>query len=274
MRHRRPITMSIAGSDSGGGAGIQADLRTFSALRVHGTTAITCLTAQSPAGVSAVYPASLSMISEQLEKVTSDLPVKAIKTGMLFSTEIIQIVARFRLKHPKIPFVVDPVMVATSGDILLKSEAIRALTENLLPHATLATPNLDEARHLLNLPLDSIQALKEGTKVWQDRFKSPVLIKGGHLPTRGRAIDILRIGADEFVLSAKRIPGVKTHGTGCTYSAAITAFLARGLPLPDAVMKAKDFISSAIRLSYRIGKHQALDWESAGSEVLESEQDK
>ena len=253
-----PIALTIAGSDSGGGAGIQADLRVFNALNVHGTTAITCLTAQNPRSVRAVQAASSTMVREQIEAVLDELPPKAVKSGMLYSAPLIRTVAEVLSKTAATPLVVDPVMVATSGAALLKPSAIRTLETRLLPLATLVTPNLDEAAILTGRRLSSPEHLREAARCIRDRFGCAVLVKGGHLRGLREAIDVYWDGTTELLLTAPYIRGVNTHGTGCTYSAAITAFLARGLKLPTAVREAKQHVSNAIANSHRVGRHWTL----------------
>ena len=257
-RNSLPIAMTIAGSDSGGGAGVQADLKTFTALGCHGTTAITCITAQNPKGVSGLQPVRVEMVRKQIEAVHAELPPHAVKTGMLFSSGIINVVADFFEcgKHP--PLIVDPVMVATSGAVLLKSSAIRVLKDRLLPLATLVTPNLDEAELLIGRKLGSLEDLLDAAEEIYERFGCAALVKGGHLQLGTHAVDVLYDGRNFTVLKARRVRGVSTHGTGCTYAAAITAELARGKKLPAAVSAAKDFITRAIGQSYRLGQHFAL----------------
>lgn len=253
-----PVALSIAGSDSGGGAGIQADLKTFTALGCHGTTAITCITAQNPKAVRGIQPVHADMVQKQIEAVCAELPPRAVKTGMLFSTDIINVVANFFASGKRPPLVVDPVMVATSGAVLLKPSAIRALKKRLLPLATLVTPNLDEAQLLVGRKLRSREDLLDAAAELHATFGCAALVKGGHLKLGHEAMDVLFDGQRFTVLQARRINGVSTHGTGCTYSAAIAAYLARGEKLEAAVTAAKRFITAAIAQSYRAGKHFAL----------------
>ena len=251
--------MTIAGSDSGGGAGIQADLRTWNALGVHGTTAITCLTAQNPKGVLAVHATPAPLVERQLEAVFDELPPAAVKTGMLFSTEIINAVADFFASGKRPPLVIDPVMVATSGAVLLKPSAIRALKERLLPLAILVTPNLDEAQLLVGRKLRTLEDLLDAAEELHLKYGCAALVKGGHLKLGDDAVDVLFDGEYFTVLKARRVRGVSTHGTGCTYSAAIAAYLAQGEKLPRAVALAKRFITRAIATSYLAGKHPSLN---------------
>ncbi len=258
-RSTLPIALTIAGSDSGGGAGIQADLKTFTALGCHGTTAITCITAQNPRAVTGIQPIRADIVRKQIEAVFAELPPRAVKTGMLFSTEIINAVADFFVKGKRPPLVVDPVMVATSGAVLLKPTAIRALKERLLPRATLVTPNLDETQLLLGRTLRSLEDLLDAAEALHKTFGCAALVKGGHLRLGAEAVDVLFDGKRFTVLKAQRIKGVSTHGTGCTYSAAIAAQLARGQKLDRAVALAKGFITRAIGQSYFAGKHPSLN---------------
>ena len=258
QRQRLPIALTIAGSDSGGGAGIQADLKTFAALGVHGTSAITCITAQNPRGVTGIQAIRADMVRKQLEAVFAELRPGAVKTGMLFSTEIIHVVADFFASGRRPPLVVDPVMVATSGAVLLKPSAIRALKEQLLPLATLITPNLDEAEILIGRKLRSLADLSSAAREIHERFGCAVLVKGGHLQNAKLAVDVFFDGKTLREFTARRVRGVSTHGTGCTYSAAIAAGLAQGEPLPTAVASAKSFITRAIAESYFARKHSVL----------------
>ncbi|KAF0172215.1 MAG: Phosphomethylpyrimidine kinase [Limisphaerales bacterium] len=260
-RRQLPTSLTIAGSDSGGGAGIQADLKTFAALGVHGTSAITCLTAQNPKGVSAIQAAKPAIVRAQIEAVFAELRPAAVKTGMLFDTAIIREVAGFfrTLRGPKPPLIVDPVMVATSGARLLKPAALRAMRDELLPLATLVTPNLDEAEILAGTKLKSVGDLRAAAQAIHAGFGCAVLVKGGHLRGQRIATDIFFDGKTELLLSAPFVRGVSTHGTGCTYSAAIAAYCALGHDLPRSVQLAKDFITRAIAGSVRAGKHSVLN---------------
>jgi hydroxymethylpyrimidine/phosphomethylpyrimidine kinase len=255
-----PIALTIAGSDSGGGAGIQADLKTFAALGVHGTSVITCLTAQNPRGVLGVQPATPDMVRRQLEAVFAELPPVACKTGMLYSAGIVRAVAEFVREQKQLPLIVDPVMVATSGARLLKPSAIKAICIEMLPRAALVTPNLDEAELLLGMKIRDEEDLRTAARRIVERFGCAALVKGGHLRGTRQAVDIFNDGTTELMLTAPFVRGVSTHGTGCTYSAAITAACALGAPIPEAVQLAKQFITDAIANSKRIGRHFVLDW--------------
>ncbi len=257
-----PIALTIAGSDSGGGAGVQADLKTFAAFGVHGTSAIACLTAQNPKRVIAITPCPPKMLRQQIEAVFEELPPKAMKTGMLFSAANLRVVADFfeaRTARSRVPLVIDPVMISTSGAALLAPAAKKILTNQLLPLATLVTPNLSEAEILAEQKIRNPEELRSAARKIFSRFGCSVLAKGGHLRHTREAMDIFSDGKTELLLSAPFIQGIRTHGTGCTYSAAICAALALGHDLPRAVELAKNFITSAIANSYRIGSHFALN---------------
>lgn len=253
------IALTIAGSDSGGGAGIQADLKTFAALGVYGTSAITCITAQNPRGVTGIQAIRVDMVRKQIAAVFAELKPDAVKTGMLYSAEIIRTVAEFFERGKRPPLVVDPVMVATSGAVLLKPSAIRILKNRLLPLATLITPNLDEAALLLGRQLTTRHDLHLAARELHEQYGCAVLVKGGHLRTVREAVDVFFDGkaCQEFV--APRVRGVSTHGTGCTYSAAITAQLACGEKLFRAVTLAKPFITRAIAQSQTVAGHSVLN---------------
>lgn len=254
-----PIALTIAGSDSGGGAGIQADLKTFASIGVHGTSAITCLTAQNPRAVLGIQAAKAEMVGLQIKAVFDELEPAAVKTGMLFSADIIRVVAEFWNHKGRPPLVVDPVMVSTSGAKLLKDSAIRVLKIELLPRATLVTPNLDEAEILVGQKLTSIEDLRYAAKRIHSDFGCAALVKGGHLRGGKEAVDIFFDGNTELLLSAPFVKGVSTHGTGCTYSAAITAYLVSGYNLSTSVAKAKEYISQAIAGSVKVGRHFVLN---------------
>jgi hydroxymethylpyrimidine/phosphomethylpyrimidine kinase len=257
MIKKIPVALTIAGSDSGGGAGIQADLRTFAAFGVHGTSAITCLTAQNPRHVLGIEPCSPKMLRRQLEAVFQELPPVAVKTGMLFSSGSVKAVVKF-LNNKKRPLIVDPVMVSTSGTKLLQPGASKILINKLLPLATLVTPNLSEAEILSGQRISTLEEMEHSARKIQSYFGCAVLIKGGHLRDNRRATDILFDGKTSTVLRAPFVKGIRTHGTGCVYSAAICAALALGKSLPQAVQTGKHFVTRAISKSYRSGTHFAL----------------
>lgn len=257
-RGHRPIALTIAGSDTGGGAGVQADLRTFTRLGVHGLSVLTCLTAQTPKGVAGVQAVTPRFLRLQLETVCAELPPGAAKTGMLFSGPLIREVIAWQRDFPALCLVVDPVMVATSGARLLKPSAIRLLCDGLLPRASLVTPNLDEAAVLLGWSVEHEEELEEAARQIHGRWGCPVLLKGGHLRGGRSAVDVFWDGTTSLRLSAPFVRGISTHGTGCTYSAAIAAGCAQGESLPKAVRAAKRYITRCIRNSVRIGKHWTL----------------
>ncbi|HXC98891.1 MAG TPA: bifunctional hydroxymethylpyrimidine kinase/phosphomethylpyrimidine kinase [Verrucomicrobiae bacterium] len=260
-----PVALTIAGSDSGGGAGLQADLKTFTALGVHGTVAVTCVTAQNPAGVRAIESCRPAMVRRQIEAVFEGLTPAAVKTGMLYSAEIIHMVAGFFRKRRAL-LVVDPVMIATSGARLLEPEGVKMMMQELLPLATLVTPNLDEASVLVGRQLRSAEDLRMAARELHRCFGCAALVKGGHLGGMRQAADFFYDGRTELMLSAPFVRGVKTHGTGCTYSAAVTAYLARGVKLPEAVAKAKEHITQAIIHSQKAGGNLILNnfWHENG----------
>jgi len=240
-----PIAMTIAGSDSGGGAGIQADLKTFAALGVYGCSAIASLTAQNTRGVQGVLPIAPAFVQAQIQSVLSDIQVGSIKTGMLATADIISAVAE-SIRCCDIPLVLDPVMVATSGDRLLAEDAIKTLIEKLIPHATILTPNLLEAAALLNLPVaQNIAEMKQQAEWLLSMGAQSVLIKGGH-GQGDRATDVLLTSNGFELFSAARIATQNTHGTGCTLASAIAAGLAKKLSLRDAVAQAKDYLHNAL----------------------------
>jgi hydroxymethylpyrimidine/phosphomethylpyrimidine kinase len=254
------VALTIAGSDSGGGAGIQADLKTFAALGAHGTSAITCITAQNPKGVYGIQACSAEIVRTQIRAVFAELRPAAVKTGMLYSAPIIRVVAESLRRQRGVPVVVDPVMVSTSGAQLLKPAAVKALCSELLPRAALVTPNLDEAQILVGEGLRSVTDLRSAAKQLHGRFGCAALVKGGHLRGMKEAVDIFYDGRQELLLSAPFVRGVSTHGTGCTYSAAIAGYLALGYPLPRAVTRAKEFISQAIAQSQHAAGNGVLNW--------------
>ena len=253
-----PIALTIAGSDSGGGAGIQADLKTFLTHSVFGTSVLTCITAQNPGGVSGIQEITTEMVEKQLTAVTGYFPVAAIKTGMLFSREIIDTVSDF-LKGKEYKIVVDPVMVATSGAKLLKDDAIESMKKKLIPISSVFTPNLDEASILINEKISSEKDMEKGTRKLFDLYGIPVLLKGGHLDNPDYAIDIFFDGKTMYPLSSRYIRDFNPHGTGCTYSAAIAANLAKGMTLIEAISLAKYYIFEAISQSYTLGRTTTLN---------------
>lgn len=245
--------MTIAGSDSGGGAGIQADLKTFSALGVFGTSAITALTAQNTRAVTGIFPVEPAFVAAQIDAVFDDIRIDAVKIGMLGGPEVIEAVAD-RLRHWRPRWIVlDPVMVAKSGDRLLAEAAVAALRDKLLPLASLLTPNLPEAGDLLGEPaVTERRRMPAVAARLQHLGPANVLLKGGHLGGE-ESPDILLHGGEVLWQAGERVATTNTHGTGCTLSAAITAFLARGRPLPEAVASAKRYLTGAIRAADGLG---------------------
>jgi hydroxymethylpyrimidine/phosphomethylpyrimidine kinase len=244
--------LTIAGSDSGGGAGIEADLKTFTALGVYGMVALTSVTAQDTVRVTAVYDLPASLVAKQIEVVAHDIGVDAAKTGMLSNAAIIEAVAECLVANAIRTVVVDPVMVAKGGDPLLQPSAIRALKKRLLPAALIVTPNIPEAGALSGMTIRGRQDIEAAARRIRDLGPRYVLIKGGHL--RGsRAEDCLFDGNRFEAFAAPRIRTRNTHGTGCTYSAAIAAYLAKGLAVTDAVRHAKAYTTEAIRHSLKLG---------------------
>jgi hydroxymethylpyrimidine/phosphomethylpyrimidine kinase len=248
---RLPVALTIAGSDSGGGAGIQADLKTFAALGCHGTSAITAITAQNTEGVSRYVPVPVDMIEEQISQVAVDLAPRAAKTGMLASPEIIETVAAAVRSFELEQLVVDPVMVAKGGHRLLEDAAIDVLRTLLLPLAAVLTPNLPEAEVLLGRQIRTREERETAARDLAALGPRAVVVKGGH--AEGDSDDAFYDGRRLRWLAGERFPTPHTHGSGCTFSAAITAGLARGLDLGDAVDEAKAFISGAIAHALEIG---------------------
>jgi hydroxymethylpyrimidine kinase/phosphomethylpyrimidine kinase len=242
---KHAVALTVAGSDSGGGAGIQADIKTFSACGVYATSVITAVTAQNLEGVSAIQAIEPRIVEAQMQAVLEGYPVRAIKTGMLFNRGIIEAVADVLEEHARIPLVVDPVFAATSGSRLIKPRAIRVLSERLLPLAFVVTPNLAEAEFLCGQELRSLVSLREAGQSLYKTYKVPFLMKGGHLP--GQAVDLLVDNRGMKTYAADRSTGVNSHGSGCTFSAAIAAYLARGRSLRVAVAEAKAFITASLR---------------------------
>ena len=248
-----PSVLTIAGSDSGAGAGIQADLKTFAALGVYGTSAITAVTAQNTLGVTAVHELPPEVVAAQIDAVVSDIRPDAVKTGMLAGAPIIEVVARKVKEHALPNLVVDPVMVAESGDSLLRGDAVVALRDLLLPLADVVTPNLPEASVLTDHDVASEADRRLAAREIVALGARAVVIKGGHLEG-DTAVDLLYDGRRFREYTVPRIQTSGTHGTGCTFASAIAAFLARGEPLPEAVGRAKEYLTEALRHSYPIGQ--------------------
>lgn len=243
-----PVVLSIAGSDSGGGAGIQADLLSIHANGCFPTTAITCLTAQNPDGVSSIEVMPADFVHAQIKQVADYFNIKAIKTGMLFNADIINTVAEFVSQIPQTHLIVDPVMVATSGAVLLQEDAVEALKNNLMPLASLITPNLDEANVLLGHRPQNAQEMVEAARELAQRSNTAVLLKGGHLETESQLVDVLA-HADGTTQSFKnnRIRSIHTHGSGCTLASALAARLALGETIETAVKEALNYLQNGMR---------------------------
>jgi hydroxymethylpyrimidine/phosphomethylpyrimidine kinase len=249
----KPVrALTIAGSDSGGGAGIQADLKTFVMLGVHGMSALTALTAQNTVGVQGVHEVSPEFVREQIASVCTDIGVDAAKTGMLSSAQIVSAVAD-AVREFAVPNVVcDPVFVSKHGDALLRADAVDALRTKLLPQATVITPNVPEAEGLLGRPVSTREPDEDAAKALAELGPRWVLLKGGHLSSDD-ATDLLTDGKTVIRLESERVPTKHTHGTGCTLSAALAAGLAKGLDVPDAARQAKKFVTRAIQRHLDIG---------------------
>ncbi|UQD51148.1 bifunctional hydroxymethylpyrimidine kinase/phosphomethylpyrimidine kinase [Bacillus methanolicus] len=245
--------LTIAGSDSGGGAGIQADLKTFQELEVFGMSAITAVTAQNTLGVQGVYPLSVQAVEQQIESIGTDLGADAVKTGMLFNSEIIYAVAGKIKKFGWKNVVVDPVMIAKGGAPLLQNDAISALKKHLLPLAEVVTPNIPEAEALTGIKIETIEDRFESAKHIFELGARNVVIKGGH-EIASEAVDVLYDGREFYYFKSKKIETKNTHGTGCTFAAAIAAELAKGNTVQNAVQTAKNFIAAAIENQLGIGQ--------------------
>lgn len=248
-----PIALTIAGSDSGGGAGIQADLKTFQRFHVFGTSVITAITAQNTQGVADWEPVSLALVRAQLDAIAGDLRPAALKSGMLGTVELVEAIAERLRTHTLAPYVIDPVMVATSGDLLVNEGTVAAIREHLLPLAALVTPNLDEAQVLLGEPVRDVESMERAARALvHDHGAGAALVKGGHLP----GLEMVDVFYADETLEHFRHPRVETtslHGTGCTLSAAITAHLARGNSLRQSVRSSLDFVHRAILTAPPLG---------------------
>ncbi len=243
---RYPRLLTIAGSDSGGGAGIQADLKTFSALGCFGMSAITAITAQNTTGVRSIHPVPVPILVDQIDAVVEDIGVDAVKIGMLHAPEVVQAVAAAIDRHRLGSVVLDPVMIATSGAVLIDAAAVEVLVRELFPRALLVTPNLDEAAHLVGRPLAGERDMEDAAARLLEMGARAVLVKGGHLPG-ARVSDLLAMASGERVwLRGERVETGNTHGTGCTLSSAIAAYLARGQGLADAVQAARLYVRGAL----------------------------
>jgi len=246
-----PVALTIAGSDSGGGASIQADLKTFAFLGVHGTSAVTAITAQNTTGVSGILELPVALIAQQIDAVVDDIGVQAAKTGMLSSAEIIATVADAVKRHRIDLLVVDPVMVAKGGAKLLRDDAVAALRSRLIPLAAVVTPNMPEAEVLLGRPIHTLDERRQAARDIVAMGARAAVVKGGH--AEGDATDVFFDGSRLIELQGERLTTANTHGSGCVFSAAITAGLARGLDTAAAVHAAKEFITGAIAASLELG---------------------
>jgi hydroxymethylpyrimidine/phosphomethylpyrimidine kinase len=247
-----PVALTIAGSDSGGGAGIQADLKTFHAFGVFGTSAVTAITVQNTTGVFGVHPIPVDLVRAQIAAVAGDLPPAACKTGMLATAALVAAVAGSLREHGLPGYVLDPVMVASSGHRLLDADAERAVVEQLVPLATLVTPNLDEAAILVGEPVQDEAAMERAARRLVELGAGAALLKGGHLRT-GELVDILWDGSEMHRWRRARLDTRHTHGTGCTLSAAVAAGLATGRDLVTAVAEGLDFVNRAMIAAPRLG---------------------
>ncbi len=251
--------MTIAGSDSGGGAGIQADLKSFAAMGVYGASVITAITAQNTLRVTAVHEVPLDIVAAQIDAVVSDIRPDAVKTGMLSSAPIIDLVADRVKRYNLRKLVVDPVMVAKSGDRLLREDAVDSLRRRLLPLATVVTPNLPEAEALAEMSIKSEDDVRKAARAIVRQGARAVVMKGGHREGP-EVVDLLYDGRRYHRFTAPRIETTSTHGTGCTFASAIAAGLARGLGLVESVARAKEYVTEAIRRAYPVGHgHGPLD---------------
>ena len=249
-----PCALTIAGSDPSGGAGIQADLKTFQEMQVYGMSVITSLTAQNTTGVQGVHHAPVEFIDQQIDSITSDMPVHAFKTGMLANVEMMEVVAN-KIKTLAAPYVMDPVMVATSGDSLISLEAREYLKKHLIPLASLLTPNIPEAETITGIKIHNLQDMEKAAQIIVEEYgAAAALVKGGHMIDETKAIDVFFDGKEFRHFTSERIETRNSHGTGCTLSAAITAYLAKDFALVSAVEQAKQYITQAIVHSLDLGK--------------------
>ncbi|SEC40399.1 bifunctional hydroxymethylpyrimidine kinase/phosphomethylpyrimidine kinase [Streptomyces sp. TLI_105] len=247
-----PLVLTVAGSDSGGGAGIQADLKTMLALGVHGMSVLTAVTAQNSRGVQGVWELPAEAVRAQYRAVVDDIGVQAVKTGMLASAALVETVAEL-LADTDAPVVVDPVGVSKHGDPLLAETALDSVRRRLLPRATVATPNLDEVTQLTGVHVGHEGDMRTAAEAVLSYGPRWVLIKGGHLPAGQEAVDLLTDGTEEHWLRAPRHDNRHTHGTGCTLASAVASGLAKGLPVPEAVREAKEYVTGAIVAGFALG---------------------
>jgi hydroxymethylpyrimidine/phosphomethylpyrimidine kinase len=249
-----PTALTIAGSDSGGGAGVQADLKAFEAHGVFGMSVLTAITAQNTRAVTAVHAVPTDVIAAQIDAVADDLPVGAVKTGMLASVDVVEAVADGIGRYGLSPVVVDPVMISKSGHPLLEPDAVEAVVRRMLPLATLATPNAHEASRLVGFEVRSLADARRAASAILRLGPAAVLVKGGHLDDETEAVDLLVWADGEAVFREERVDTPHTHGTGCTYASAIAANLARGLGLEESVERARRYVQQAIRHALPLGR--------------------
>jgi len=261
-RKEKPLykVLSIAGSDTGGGAGVQADIKTITSLGGYATTVITALTAQNTLGVQSIFEIPTSFVGQQIDAIMTDIGTDAVKTGMLLNKDIVDVVSlkikEYNIKH----VIVDPVMISKNEKCLLSADAVNALTSQLFPLSFLVTPNIPEAEHLSGLKIKTISKAEESAKCIHQLGPQNVLIKGGHagkswdVKNEGKVIDVLYDGKSFEYIEGEYIPTKNTHGTGCTYASAIATYLAKGFGLKEAVIQAKEFVTASIRKSFNPGK--------------------
>ena len=255
MKNDIPIVLCVAGSDSGGGAGIQADIKTLTTLKVFATTAITCITAQNTREIVSIKKVSPKIISDQIAAVFNDFHISAIKVGMLYDASIMRVVSESLIKFPEVPIILDPVMISKSGNYLLKPDSIKFFIKNMIPKSYLITPNIHEALEITKM--ERIQSKVEIEKCFNKFLglgASNILIKGGHLANKKTSTDYLYFDKKVHTISGTRYLTKNTHGTGCTLSAAISGNIALGMNLLKATKKAKDFVNKGIKESFNIGE--------------------
>lgn len=255
-----PVVLTISGSDSGGGTGIQGDLKTFASHNVYGTTAVTCVTAQTPSSVMHLEPLSGEVVSAQIRAISDGFPIAAAKTGMLYNAEIIRAVAEAEMSAGIPILVVDPVMVSSSGRRMLQGDAVDALVNDLLPAARVVTPNLHEAEIITGHPISSIAELVKASREIAEKFDVACVMNGGRLQDGDMVVDILYDEGEVEMYEAPRIHARETHGCGCAFSAALTARLARGELMQQAVSEAIDFVRRALDQAPQVGPHFPLDY--------------
>lgn len=265
-RHGPPVALTIAGSDSGGGAGIQADLRSFAAYGVHGLSAITAVTAQNTCGVSAIEMLPACIVAAQIQAVLDDFPVAAIKIGMLGTPNLCRVISALLAHQPTIPLVVDPVLVATSGDALARGNMVTAIRRHLIPKATLLTPNVPEAEQLLGRTLRNREDLLDAATELRQLGAAAVLLKGGHLS--GSEVSDVLISANGVRWFTHARIEVEGHGTGCTLAAAVAAGFARGASTEDATADAIEFVNRALSLAYRPGRGEVVVLDHIGASPI------